>query len=369
VHPTLNALQLAFKPVSWEQAYDLQEKYGKNIISTSKPPRWYHLLWGCIVHPFNAILAILAITAGATGDYRTMTVMVLMIFLSVGLRFFQEFKSAVAAEALKTMVQNKVTVLRLYKFPEDRDPTFADVERMEDVIRQEIPLIGVVPGDIVALSAGDMIPGDCILVESRDLFISQSALTGEALPVEKTCGTGVPPSDAPLDLSRSDLVFMGSSVVSGTARAAVLRTGDLTVFGELAKKLAKARPRTAFQKGINAISIMFITIMLVMLPIVLVVSGLTQGNWFQAFLFTISVAVGLTPEMLPMIVNANLAKGALVMSRQRTIVKHLASIIDFGSIDVLCTDKTGTLTIDKVVLMKYLGILSPPLSVVSLAAS
>lgn len=343
-----------FKPLTWDEAYDRQKEYGKNIISTQKPPRWYKILLDAVIHPFNAILVVLSIVAGATKDFHTMAVMLIMVFISVTIRFIQDIKSSVAAEALKNLVSNDVTVIRYYTPPFDRDPTFEDLKFLDTVQEYDILLEDVVPGDIIKVSAGDMIPGDVLLLESKDLFISQASLTGESIPVEKivdeeNMNTEIDNNN----LDRKNVCFMGTSVVSGKGKAVVINTGEQTSLGSLSKKLAAAQPQNSFQKGVRRVSLMFVAIMGIMVPIVFVISGLVQKDWLQAFLFSISVAVGMTPEMLPMIVNANLARGAVVMAKKRTVVKRMDAIVTFGAIDILCTDKTGTLTQNKVVLLNH----------------
>ncbi|WP_156257284.1 HAD-IC family P-type ATPase, partial [Sandarakinorhabdus oryzae] len=216
----------------------------------------------------------------------------------------------------------------------------------------------IVAGDIVRLSAGDMIPADVRLIESRDLFVSQAVLTGEAIPVEKydTLGSVAEKSAASVAssemnaLDMPNVCFMGTNVVSGTATALVVATGARTYFGSLAKAIVGSRAQTAFDRGINSVSWLLIRFMLVMVPVVFVINGLTKGDWVEALLFGLAVAVGLTPEMLPMIVSSNLAKGAVAMARRKVVVKRLNAIQNFGAMDVLCTDKTGTLTQDKIIL-------------------
>lgn len=376
--------------LSWLDVLVYRQYYGMNVIAGLQPRRWYQVLYGATLHPFNLVLLFLGTISGATGDYRTLTVMVAMVFLSIGLRFLQEMKSEVAAEGLKKMIKAQATVLRRHREPEGTDPTWEDAEAADNVEEFEIPIDELVPGDIIKLSAGVMIPADVRLIgEAKDLFVSQSALTGESMPLEKlpllaekdveeqrlavsrisVAGyllqrevTSAFVSEGRSILSTkkleagSDFCFMGSSVVSGSAKAMVVQTGSGTVFGDLAKQLSNSRPKTAFQIAVNRIAMMFICIMAVMLPTVFVVSSLVQGDWFQGLLFAVAVAVGLTPEMLPMIVSGCLAMGAVRMARQRCIIKRSEAIVDFGSMNVLCTDKTGTLTHDKVVLLKHLDI-------------
>jgi Mg2+-importing ATPase len=217
-----------------------------------------------------------------------------------------------------------------------------------------VPIEELVPGDIVHLSAGDMIPADIRLLAAKDLFVSQSALTGEALPVEKVAVAAAPPAGTLPDLPT--ICFMGTSVVSGTATGVVVATGNRTYFGSMASSVLGPRPLTAFDRGVNQVSWLLIRFMLVMVPVVFLINGLLKGDWLEAFLFGLAVAVGLTPEMLPMVVTANLAKGAVAMARRKTIVKRLNAIQNFGAMDVLCTDKTGTLTQDKIVLERHLNV-------------
>jgi Mg2+-importing ATPase len=276
-----------------------------------------------------------------------MVVISVMIVFSTGLRFVQEFRSNKAALALRALVRTNTAVERA---GDEFDPASAPVTR-----RREIPMDELVPGDIVYLSAGDMIPADIRVVAAKDLFVSQAALTGEALPVEKAERTqrpATPPSIAELPT----VCFMGTSVVSGTATALVVATGEETSFGRLAKGLAGPRAETAFDVGVQKVSWLFIRFIAVMVPIVFLINGLSKGNWVEALLFGLAIAVGLTPEMLPMIVTTNLAKGAVTMARRKTVVKRLNSIQNFGAMDILCTDKTGTLTQDKVVLERYVNV-------------
>ncbi|CAB4487476.1 magnesium-transporting ATPase, P-type 1 [Rhizophagus irregularis] len=358
------------RPLSRENVTRRLESYGKNIISTYKPLTWYIVLYHSTVHPFNVILIFLAIFSGATEeDYSSLVILLIMVFLSVGIRFVQEYKSEVATQELKKMVNNNATVIRLYSPPDNRDPSYEDIEMMDrgETVEMDIPLEDIVPGDWVRLSAGDLIPGDVQLISSKDLFVSQASLTGESIPVEKfTILQQQPPiipdylpintNNAKLNYSELDqpnLCFMGTSVVSGTATAVVLKTGPNTFFGGMAKQLSVKRTPNAFQKGIRRVSYMFVCIMLAMMPPVLLIQGFLKGGWKDAVLFAAAVAVGLTPEMLPMIVNANLARGAINLSKKKCIVKKLDSIINLGGIDILCTDKTGTLTCNKVVLINH----------------
>ena len=275
--------------------------------------------------------------------FRTIIVLISMVLLSTLLRFWQEFRSNKAAEELKAMVSSTTAVLR------------AGMDRP-----QEIPISTLVPGDIVYLSAGDMVPADVRLLTAKDLFVSQAMLTGESIPLEKY---PIPPAKrinsttAPGTLlERETACFMGTNVVSGTATAVVAATGDATFFGAVARDIAGARPLTSFDKGISKVSWMLVRFLMVMTPLVFLINGISKGNWLESLLFAVSVAVGLTPEMLPMIVTTNLAKGAVVMARRKAIVKRLNAIQNFGAMDVLCTDKTGTLTQNKIILERHLNV-------------
>jgi Mg2+-importing ATPase len=315
------------------------EQWGANSVGDEAPRAWWRHLLACYANPFSLLLTVLAWVSWATGDVRAMSVIVVMVSLSTGVRFVQERRSGKAADALKAMVSNRATAWR--REGEGEGPAKG----------MEVPMADLVPGDIVHLAAGDMVPADARIIQAKDLFISQSAMTGEALPVEKRADPGS--SDAsPLDLD--NLIFMGTNVTSGTAQAVVLSTGHHTYFGQLAHRVtADDAHTTAFQAGINKVSWLLIRFMLVMVPLVLLINGLSKGNWLEALLFALSIAVGLTPEMLPMIVTSTLAKGAVALSRKRVIVKRLDAIQNFGAMDVLCTDKTGTLTQDKVALQLH----------------
>ncbi|KAF9580821.1 hypothetical protein BGW38_002377 [Lunasporangiospora selenospora] len=429
-------------PLSEEQVERAMMLHGKNIIKFGNELAWYKLLFHALIHPFNILLAILGIATILTGDPEGAIIMFIMIFISTVLRFWQEWKSVSAAQSLKSMVSTLITVTRLFSPPDDRDPSPEDVVRMMNysTIRKDILIEDVVPGDWVQLSAGDLIPADVKIIDSKDLFVSQAALTGEAMPVEKfsasseamrawsesqqtsyedmvrkaqplgsavvaiekmdimtenvnasgaseSSGIRLPRSPSILsaaslktkfkqmafsclgirrfdsatnigrsdvDLSRPDMCYMGTSVVSGTATVLVVKIGSETFFGSMAKELSKRRPETAFQMGVRNISWVFFGIMFLMIPPVLLINGFVHQSWQDAALFALSVAVGLTPEMLPMIVNSCLARGAYLMSKKRCIVKNLDAIVNLGSMNVLCTDKTGTLTDNKVVLVRHL---------------
>jgi len=328
------------------------EQYGPNEVSHEKPPTWYQQLFHAFVTPFNGVLFTVSVVSLFTDvifaapedrTFRTIIVLSTMVLLSTLLRFWQEFRSNKAAEELKAMVTSTTAVLR------------AGMDRP-----QEMPISTLVPGDIVYLSAGDMIPADVRLLSAKDLFVSQAMLTGESIPLEKHAVPPTKPAKA-ADASQSVLeretaCFMGTNVVSGTAMAVVAATGDATNFGSMAKDIAGARPLTSFDKGISKISWMLIRFLMVMTPLVFLINGISKGDWLESLLFAVSVAVGLTPEMLPMIVTTNLAKGAVAMARRKTIVKRLNAIQNFGAMDILCTDKTGTLTQNKIILERHLNV-------------
>ena len=323
------------------------KKYGPNEVQHDKAPSWLKQLFKAFINPFIFILLVIAIisfvvdvwlAAQGEADYKTIIMVAVMVLFSALLRFFQEFRSNQAADKLKSMVKTTATVLRKF------------------MGKREIAMTELVPGDIVYLSAGDMVPADCRIMQSKDLFISESMLTGEALPVEKTF-LPIRDADTKQPVELNNLCFMGTNVVSGTAMAIVVATGNRTYFGSISKTILGNRPETAFDIGINKVSYLLIRFMLVMVPVIFLVNGFLKGDWMQALLFAIAVAVGLTPEMLPMIVTANLAKGAMNMSKHKVIVKRLNAIQNIGAMDILCTDKTGTLTLDKIVLEKHLNVL------------
>ncbi|HTR99367.1 MAG TPA: magnesium-translocating P-type ATPase, partial [Bacteroidota bacterium] len=280
-------------------------------------------------NPLVILLSALATISYITGDFRAGTVMVMMVILGVMLRFVQESRADTAAAKLKAMIKVTATVIRGGQ-------------------QAEIPLSRLVPGDVVALAAGDMIPADIRVVASKDLFVVQASLTGESLPVEKFDARETRENLTPIELS--NVCFLGTSVESGSATGVVVTTGRQTYFGSMASSIAGQLVETSFDKGIKRFTWLMIQFMMVMVPLVFLINGLTKGNWGEAFFFALAVAVGLTPEMLPMIVSVCLSKGALAMSKKKVIVKRLHSIQNFGAMNVLCTDKTGTLTMDRVIL-------------------
>ncbi|WP_080407480.1 magnesium-translocating P-type ATPase [Burkholderia ubonensis] len=362
---TLKALRTSTRGLTYEQAADRLQLDGPNEIAHDKPPHWTRQLLMSFHNPFVYVLLVLAAISFCTDvwfaapgdrDYVGMTILLTMVTISALLRFAQEFRSLRAAEKLKAMVRTTATVQRA-------------VTDTSEPARRDIPMREVVIGDIVHLSAGDMIPADVRLITSRDLFISQAVLTGEALPVEKydTLGAVAGKSAdaghaAANDASQSlldlgNVCFMGTNVVSGTATAVVVATGEDTYFGSLARNVVShKRIETSFDRGVASVSWLLIKFMFVMVPIVFMINGLTKGDWLSALTFALAVAVGLTPEMLPMIVSANLARGAVAMARRKVVVKRLNSVQNFGAMDVLCTDKTGTLTQDKIILEHHLDL-------------
>lgn len=316
--------------------------HGDNHLPSEAPtPRWRHL-WLCYRNPFNLLLTALGIVSYATEDLFAAGVIALMVGISTLLNFVQEARSTKAADALKAMVSNTATALRV-------------INEKGESAWLELPIDRLVVGDIIKLAAGDMIPADIRLIQARDLFVAQSSLTGESLPVEKVASSRNPQQANPLECDT--LCFMGTTVVSGSAQAIVIATGGNTWFGQLAGRVSDQESEpNAFQKGIGRVSMLLIRFMMVMTPVVLLINGYTKGDWWEAALFALSVAVGLTPEMLPMIVTSTLARGAVKLSKQKVIVKHLDAIQNFGAMDILCTDKTGTLTQDKIVLEHHTDI-------------
>lgn len=341
----MKELDTSIEGISNEAADEIRRYYGDNIITQGKKVSLLKRICESFINPFTAVLFILASVSFVTDviladtgqkDPMTMIIILTMVIISGLLRFIQEIRSGNAAAKLSEMV--KITTC---------------IER-SDIGKTEIPLDEVVVGDIIHLAAGDMVPADIRIIKAKDLFISQSTLTGESEPIEKM-GTEI---DKEYDALTEcpNLAFMGSNVISGSAMAIVIATGDDTTLGRLAKTLVEPKIETTFEKGVNSVSWILIRFMLVMVPIVLFINGFTKGDWMGALLFAISVAVGLTPEMLPMIVTTCLAKGAVSMSKKKTIIKNLNAIQNLGSMNILCTDKTGTLTQDKVVLEYHLDV-------------
>jgi len=326
-----------------EEAQRRLVEYGPNDLAQEKRHGWLWRFMHTLRNPLVILLAALATVSFGTGDIRSGVVMSLMIVLGVVLRFVQESRADSAAAKLKAMIRVTATVVRGNQ-------------------AREIPLAELAPGDIVKLSAGDMIPADVRILSSKDLFIVQSALTGESLPVEKFDTPETRP-DIP-SVESLNICFLGTSVESGTAAAVVIETGSRTYLGSVARSISGRVVQTSFDKGINRFTWLMIRFMIVMVPMVFVINGFTKGNWVEAFFFALAVAVGLTPEMLPMIVSVCLSKGAIAMSRKKVIVKRLNSIQDLGGMDVLCTDKTGTLTLDHVILERHCDVVGEESDVV-----
>ena len=297
-------------------------------------------IYESIINPFTVILLVIALVSFITNvwlakpgeqDPTTSIIIVTLVLISGGIRFIQELRSDKAASNLSRMIVNTATVLR-------------------DGSEQEIPIDEIVVGDVIKLSAGDMIPADVVLIDSRDFFVQQSGLTGESDAVEKVCLRKADSQNLDSLLESESLAFMGTNVISGRATALVLVVGDETMMGAIEQTINTYDEPTSFEREMNTISWLLIRLMLVMVPVVFVINGLTDGDWLEAGVFALSVGVGLTPEMLPMIITASLAKGSIIMAKEKVVIKKLNAIQDLGAIDILCTDKTGTLTQDEIVL-------------------
>jgi len=344
-HALLEKYRASLDGFGAEEAAELRAIYGRNELSRGKRESPAIKFLRAFVNPFTIVLIAIAavsfvtdvmMAAPGSEDISTVVIICVMVAVSGLLRFVQETRADRAAEKLKEMVHTTASVRRGFKEP------------------QEIPMSEIVPGDIVSLAAGDMVPADLRVLSCKDLFVNQAALTGESEPVEKS--ERLPDSKLSDPLTAANLVFMGTSVVSGMALCLAVSTGSGTYLGSIAKSLNGKPVQTNFDKGVNSVSWLLIRFMLCMTPVVLFVNGFTKGDWTQAFLFALSIAVGLTPEMLPMIVTTGLARGAAAMAKKKTVVKRLNAIQNFGAMDVLCTDKTGTITQDRVVLEKYLDV-------------
>ena len=333
-------VESSFAGLTAEEAERRLKSYGHNLVTRERKPTILQEIWGRARSPLNALLLTLAVVSYFLGDVRAAIVIALMVLLAISTAFIQEHRSNEAAARLRAMVKTTVSVRRR---PVAGDGDFT-----------EVPLETLVPGDVVRLSAGDMIPADLRLLETKDLFINQSALTGEAMPAEKYAHACEQHFDDAFDLP--NICFMGANVVSGYGTGVVVRTGGHTFFGKLADEIAGRRVPTAFDQGINRFTWLMIKFIMVMVPLVFLINGLTKHDWLEALLFAVAVAVGLTPEMLPMIVTVNLTKGATAMSRKKVIVKRLNAIQNFGAMNILCTDKTGTLTQDRIILKRHLDI-------------
>lgn len=331
----LSRLEASERGLEPDEVERRRERFGPNVVGTAKKKGVFGELWERVKNPLVIQLLVIAGFSAGTGDIPSSVVVGAMVVLSVALSYIQETRSSHAVEKLLAMVKTTTTVIRSGK-------------------EQVVKLADVVPGDIVVLAAGSIIPADLRLVSAKDFFVSQAALTGEAMPIEKTAQPCEVAGKNALDLPNA--VFQGSNVLSGTARGLVVNTGAKTYFGSISDRLQAQRVLTSFDKGVAAFTWLMIRFMVVMVAVVFLIVGGTKGNWLEALLFGLAVAVGLTPEMLPMIVTVNLSKGALKMSQKKVIVKRLNSIQNFGAMDILCTDKTGTLTQDKIVLERHVDV-------------
>ena len=307
-------------------------EFGPNILAKDERPSFLRLLARTLKDPLVLLLATLSTVSYATGDARAGTVMLSMIALSVGLKLFQEAKADNAAAKLKAMIAINASVVR-------------------DGVVAEVPVSTLVPGDVIHLTAGDMIPGDVRIVVAKDLFVVQGSLTGESFPVEKFVADKAALTKSPLQLS--NIAFLGTSVASGVATAVVISTGKDSYLGGMAESMQAPPQATAFDRGIKRFTRLMLLFMAVMVPLVFLINGVIKHTWGDAFFFALAVAVGLTPEMLPMIVTICLSKGAVAMGKKKVIVKRINAIQNLGAMDVLCTDKTGTLTEDEIVLERY----------------
>jgi Mg2+-importing ATPase len=332
VNGVLTTLRTSPSGLTQTDVDERQRTYGSNEVAAETKHGWLWRLMMSLRNPLVVLLGALAAVSFATGDVEAGSVMSLMVVLGVLLKFIQETRADTAAAKLKAMIKVTATVIR-------------------EGVAQEVPLKDLVPGDIVKLSAGDMIPADLRIVSSKDLFVIQASLTGESLPIEKYEAQETREGVSAFEFCNT--CFLGTSVESGTATGVIVATGKQTYFGKMAAGLTGQPVETSFDKGIKRFTWLMIRFMAVMVPLVFVINGLTKGEWGEAFFFALAVAVGLTPEMLPMIVSVSLSRGALLMSQKKVIVKRLNSIQNFGAMDVLCTDKTGTLTIDHVILEQH----------------
>lgn len=330
--------------LSSDEATRRLQQYGRNEISVGESTSWLRRLVSSFLVPFNGVLLLIAIVttvsdillvAPESRDMRTLVMILSMIVLSSGIRFIQETRSNKAAASLRAMIHTTCCVVR------------------DNAKQITVPVSCIVPGDIVLLAAGDIIPADARVLESKDLYLSQSLLTGEAMPVEKHA---IATRTAESVTDCENLCFMGTSVSSGTATIVVLRTGAQSLFADIASVLTPTDQETSFDKGIAGVSYVLLRFMAIMVPLVFLINGLTKGTWVESLLFSMSVAVGITPEMLPMIVTTNLARGAMRLMKQKVVVKKLKSVQSLGSMQVLCTDKTGTLTLDSIVLKRHLNV-------------
>ena len=353
----LEQLSTSLEGLLESEANERLGKFGPNTVAHEAHKSVVWQLLDRFKNPLNILLITLAVISFFIGDFEASTIISIMILLSVFLSFLQEYRSNNAAKKLRAMVSTTATVLRK-DIRAGMPPNVYEAFNLKPLPnapeKKEVPIETLVPGDIIHLSAGDMVPADVRIIFARDLFVNQASLTGEALPIEKFFAPKTINLRNPFLLD--NVCFMGTNIVSGTATAVVVVTGVNTYFGSLANIISGDRALTSFDRGVNKFTWLMLRFIMVMVPLVFVINGLTKGNWGEAFLFAMAVAVGLTPEMLPMIVTVNLAKGALAMSRKKVIVKRLNAIQNFGAMDILCTDKTGTLTQDKIILKKHVDI-------------
>ena len=331
------------KGITNEEAETKLRKLGPNEIRQAKPKKWYNYFWESLVTPFNCILIGIALILIYTDvilaeapSYANIIVIAILVIASTLLDFFEEFRSNKAAEKLKKMVATKTTVIRNGQ-------------------KIDIPIKEVVIGDTVVLSAGSMIPADLRVIEAKDLYVGQSSLTGESDSVKKTVELEDKEDEIDNISDFDNICFMGTNVISGSAKGIVIKTADSTYFGKIAHTITAGKAKTAFQKGIENISRLLIKFMLFMIPLVFIIN-VEKHEFVTAFTFAVAIAICITPLLLPVILSSSLSKGAIRMSKKKTIVKKLDSIQNFGAMNILCTDKTGTLTEDKIILERYLDI-------------
>ncbi len=329
--------------LSNQEASNRLNKYGYNEVKQSKPKRWYNYFLESLFSSFNCILlgimTILFYTdvyLSSPPSYANIIVIAILVTASTFLEFFEEYRSNKAAQKLKDLVATTTTVIR-------------------DGKEVQIPIKEIVLGDIVILSAGSMIPADLRVLEAKDLYVGQSSLTGESDAVRKNVNSEISEEDLDSISDLDTICFMGTNVISGSAKCVVIKTADDTYFGKVAHTITVGKPKTSFQTGIENISKLLIRFMLILTPIVFILNAWKHST-ITAFTFAVAIAICITPLLLPVILSSSLSKGAVKMSKKKTIVKKLDSIQSFGAMNILCTDKTGTLTEDKIVLEKYLDI-------------
>ncbi len=335
----LLALQTTLQGLSHKEVARRLDEFGPNELSRFKRLGFWADMWQRLRSPLVIQLLVISVVSVVIGELKAAVIVSAMVLLSVGLSYILDRRSSLAVESLGKRVQSHTFVLR-------------------EGEESEVRISEIVPGDIVLLQAGSIIPADLRLIAAKDFFVSESALTGEAMPVEKSAGNAGSAAASPLELTNA--CFFGTSVTSGTARGLIINTGVQTLFGAISERLTEKRPETNFDRGVRSFVWLMMRFMVVMVCVVFLIVGLTKGDWLEAILFGLAISVGLTPEMLPMIITVNLAKGALTMANKKVIVKRLQAIQNFGAVDILCTDKTGTLTQDRVVLKQHVDILGRP---------